>query len=36
LEVHNREMFEQNLSGNEMTVDDRKALAAILSRKVDS
>ena len=36
LEVHNREMFEQNLSGNEMTVDDRKALASILSRKVDS
>ena len=35
LEVHNREMFEQNLSGNEMTVDDRKALASILSRRVD-
>jgi len=33
--VHNREMFEQSLSGNEMTVDDRKALASILSRRVD-
>jgi len=31
LEVHNREIFEKNLSGNEMTADDRKALSAILS-----
>ena len=31
LEVHNRAIFEQNLPGNEMTADDRKALAAILS-----
>ena len=35
LEVHNREMFEQNLSGNEMTVDDRRALASLLNRRVD-
>ena len=33
LEVHNREMFEKNLAANEMTTDDRKALAAILSRR---
>ena len=33
LEVHNREMFEQNLADNDMTTDDRKALAAILSRR---
>jgi MraZ protein len=33
LEVHNREIFEQNLSGNDMTVEDRKSLAAILSRR---
>ena len=33
LEVHNREIFEQNLPGNDMTVEDRKALAAILSRR---
>jgi len=33
LEVHNREIFEQNLPANELTVDDRKAMAAILSRK---
>jgi MraZ protein len=36
LEVHNRDIFEQNLPANEMTVDDRKALAAILKRQVDS
>jgi MraZ protein len=33
LEVHNREVFEQNLVANEMTTDDRKALASILSRR---
>ena len=33
LEVHNREIFESNLSANELTADDRKAMAAILSRK---
>ena len=33
LEVHNREIFEQNLAVNEMTPDDRKAVAAILSRR---
>jgi MraZ protein len=33
LEVHNREVFEQNLAANEMTTDDRKALASILSRR---
>jgi MraZ protein len=33
LEVHNREMFEQGLATSDMTADDRKALAAILSRR---
>ncbi len=33
LEVHNRLAFEQNLPFNELTVDDRKAMAAILSRR---
>jgi MraZ protein len=33
LEVHNREIFEQNLPANELTVEDRKAMAAILSRR---
>jgi MraZ protein len=33
LEVHNREIFEQNLPANEMTIEDRKAMAAILSRR---
>ena len=33
LEVHNREIFEKTLAANEMTTDDRKALAAILSRR---
>jgi MraZ protein len=33
LEVKNREMFEQNLPAIEMTAEDRKAMAAILSRK---
>jgi len=33
LEVHNREIFEGNLAANELTAEDRKAMAAILSRK---
>jgi MraZ protein len=33
LEVHNREMFEQGLATSDMTADDRKALATILSRR---
>ncbi len=33
LEVHNREIFERNLQENELTVEDRKAMAAILSRR---
>lgn len=33
LEVHNREVFEKSLPQNELTADDRKAMAAILSRK---
>jgi MraZ protein len=33
LEVHNREIFERNLQGNELTAEDRKAMAAILSRR---
>jgi MraZ protein len=33
LEVHNREVFELNLPANELTVEDRKAMAAILSRR---
>ena len=33
LEVHNREIFETNLAATEITTDDRKALAAILSRR---
>jgi MraZ protein len=33
LEVHNREIFERNLPANEMTADDRRAMAAILSRR---
>ena len=36
LEVHNREIFEQNLPANEMTAEDRKAMAAILKRRVES
>ena len=31
LEVHNKAMFEASLASNEMTVEDRRALAAILS-----
>ena len=33
LEVHNREIFERSLPANEMTAEDRKAMAAILSHK---
>ena len=33
LEVHNRTVFEHGLPANEMTVEDRKAVAAILSKK---
>lgn len=33
LEVHNREIFERNLQGNELTAEDRKSMAAILSRR---
>ena len=33
LEVHNREIFEQNLKANELTVEDRKVMAVLLSRK---
>ena len=33
LEVHNREIFEANLEANQLTVEDRKAMAAILSRR---
>ncbi len=34
LEVHNREAFETNLAENQMTADDRKAMAEILRRKI--
>jgi MraZ protein len=33
LEVHNREIFEQNLAANQLTADDRKELAGILRHK---
>jgi hypothetical protein len=33
LEVHNREIFEQNLQASQMTDEDRRAMAAILSRR---
>lgn len=33
LEVKNREIFESNLAANELTADDRKAMAEILRRK---
>ena len=36
LEVHNREIFEQSLPENEMTADDRKAMAEILKRRVSN
>jgi MraZ protein len=32
LEVHNREVFEKNLPANELTAEDRKAMATILKR----
>jgi len=32
LEVHNRKVFESKLEENQMTAEDRKAMAAILSR----
>jgi MraZ protein len=33
LEVHNREIFEQNLAANQLTEADRKAMAEILRKK---
>ncbi len=33
LEVHNRTVFEHGLPAHEMTAEDRKAVAAILSKK---
>ena len=33
LAVHNREIFEQNLVANQLTAEDRKAMAEILRRK---
>jgi MraZ protein len=33
LEVHNREAFERDLPANELTAEDRKAMAAILGRR---
>ena len=33
LEVHNREIFEQNMVANMLTADDRKAMAEILRPK---
>ena len=33
LEVHNREIFEQNLAANKLTTEDRKAMAEILRKK---
>jgi len=33
LEVHNREIFERNLPANELTAEDRKAMAAILGHR---
>ena len=33
LEVHNREIFEQNLAVNQLTEDHRKAMAEILRKK---
>ena len=35
LEVHNRKVFESKLEENQMTAEDRKAMAAILSRRSD-
>ncbi len=36
LEVHNREAFEKSLPENELTAEDRRAMAAILSRRSGS
>jgi len=33
LEVQNREVFERNLPASELTAEDRKAMAALLSRR---
>ena len=33
LEVHNREIFESNLAANELTAEDRKAMAEILAAR---
>ena len=33
LEVHNREIFEQNLAANMLTPEDRKAMAEILRKR---
>ncbi|MGC9159220.1 MAG: division/cell wall cluster transcriptional repressor MraZ [Terracidiphilus sp.] len=33
IEVHNREEFERNLPASELTAEDRKAMAAIFSRR---
>jgi MraZ protein len=33
IEVHNREAFEASLPASELTAEDRKAMAAILSRR---
>ncbi len=33
IEVHNREQFERNLPASELTTEDRKAMAAIFSRR---
>ncbi len=33
LEVHNRETFERELPSNELTAEDRKAMAALLGRR---
>jgi MraZ protein len=35
LEVHNLEAFEKNLPASELTAEDRKTIAAILSRRID-
>ena len=35
LEVHNREIFEENLAANELTAEDRKAMAEILAARVN-
>jgi hypothetical protein len=33
LEVQNREVFERSLPANELTAEDRRAMAALLSRR---